>query len=147
MSPHEPPFDLVAVEVALHRAGRIARRHAAEMRRTRFVRRFDSFLDVFTRARIAVRDTLRAWRTGAVRSSRDPDMVGAEVALHRAARAAHRRAAAMPARRAAARVDADLDEQVRARVLARFARDRTGAATSTRASSLLRAERDDRVEF
>ena len=128
MNPHEPPFDLVAVEVALHRAGRIARRRAAEMRRTRFVRRLDSFLDIFTRARIAGRDTLRAWRTGALRSSRDSDLVGAEVALHRAARVAHRRAAAMPARRAVARADADLDEQVRARVLARFERDPTGVA-------------------
>ena len=49
------------------------------------------------------------------------DLVGAEVALHRAARVALRRAAEMPKRRAEAQRDAELDEQVRARIAARGA--------------------------
>lgn len=76
--------------------------------------------DLLVRARIGVRDMVRAWRVGALRSVRDPEMVGAEVALHRAARTARRRAAAMPKRRAEARLDAELDDQVRAQVLARL---------------------------
>ena len=47
------------------------------------------------------------------------DLVGAEVALHRAARVALRRAAEMPQRREEAQLDAQLDEQVRARIAAR----------------------------
>lgn len=53
------------------------------------------------------------------------DLVGAEVALHRAARVAERRAAELPLRRAEARLDAELDEKVRARLLARREPDRT----------------------
>ena len=122
----EPPFDLVGVEVALHRAGRVARRRAAEMPRIRRLSRLDAVLDRVVRARIAVRDTVRAWRAGALASDRDPEMVGAEVALHRAGRVARRRAAAMPKRRAEARLDAKLDEEVRARVIARL-RERESA--------------------
>ena len=54
-------------------------------------------------------------------------MVGAEVALHRAARVARRRAAAMPQRRAEARRDAALDEAVRARVRERLGLDPTAS--------------------
>ena len=129
MNPQEPPFDLVEVEVALHRAGRIARRRSRDGRRVRALRRLDSFLDVFVRVRIALRDTLRAWRVGAIRSARDADLVGAEVALHRAVRMARRQAATLPKRRAEARLDEEMDRQVRARVLARFGLE--GAATGT----------------
>lgn len=120
LSDHQ--HELVGVEVALHRAGRIARRREAEMPRLRALRRLDAVLDRLVRARILARDTLKAWREGALVSSRDPFMVGAEVALHRAARVARRREAEMPKRRAEERLDAELDEQVRARVRARFER-------------------------
>jgi hypothetical protein len=116
----KPPFDLVGAEVALYRAGRIARRRKAEMRRLRALKRLDAVLDVLVRCRIEVRDTVGAWRGGVPRSTRDEEMVGAEVALHRAVRKARRRAAAMPKRREEARLDAELDDEVRARVLARL---------------------------
>ena len=130
MNPSEPPWDLVGVEVALHRAGRVARRRAAEFRRYRWWRRLDRFRDVTVRGRIAIRDTLRAWRSGAIASRRDSLMVGAEVALHRAARVARRRAAAMPRRRAEARLDAELDEQIRARVIARLQQEQATRGTA-----------------
>lgn len=93
------------------------------MPRVRRLRRLDAVLDVVVRARIAARDTVRAWRAGRLVSRRDAGMVGAEVALHRAARVAHRRAAALPRRRAEARLDAELDAEARARVLARLGLD------------------------
>ena len=130
MDPEAPPFDLVAVEVALDRAGRVARRRAAEMPRVRARRRLDAVLDLAVRMRIAARDTVKAWRAGRLLSRRESDMVGAEVALHRAARVAHRRAAEMSRRRAEARLDAELDAQVRARTLARFGVERSSVAAA-----------------
>lgn len=130
MNPDQPPFDLVGAEVALHRAGRVARRRAAEMPRVRLLRRWDAVLDVVVRVRLAARDTLAAWRAGRAVPARDAELVGAEVALHRAGRVARRKLAAMPRRRAEARLDAELDEQVRARVLARLGID-PGAAVES----------------
>ena len=58
---------------------------------------------------------------GGAAGGRPPfDLVGVEVALHRTARVAQRRAAELPRRRAEARLDAALDEQVRARIAARL---------------------------
>lgn len=77
------------------------------------------------------------------------DLVGAEVALHRAARVARRRVAEIPKRRAEAQLDATLDEEVRARVVARL--ERQGAPPSEpgapgRDPALLGTQGDDRVE-
>ena len=75
------------------------------------------------------------------------DLVGAEVALHRAARVAERRAAEIPKRRAEAELDATLDEQVRARVVARW--EQRGAPPlepDTPGPDLLGTQGDDGVE-
>ena len=138
----EPPFDLVGVEVALHRAGRVARRREAAMPRLRAQRRLDRFLDLIVRARVTIRDTLRAWRAGKLLSDRHPLMVGAEVAIHRAVRVAHRREAEMPRRRAEAELDKKLDREIRAQVIARLIARKKAKAAGT----LFGAERDDRVE-
>ena len=87
---------------------------------------------------------------GGASSGQPPfDLVGAEVALHRAARVAQRRVAEIPKRRAEAQLDATLDEQVRARVVARLGRQGAPppeADTPGRNPDLLGAQRDDRVE-
>lgn len=56
------------------------------------------------------------------------DLVGAEVALHRAARIAQRREAELPQRQAEALLDAELDEQVRARIESRRGRNRPASS-------------------
>ena len=146
MDPNEPPFDLVGAEVALYRAGRVARRRKAEMRRLRALRLVDSLLDVLVRSHIGVRDTIGAWRAGAPRSTRDPEMVGAEVALHRAARVARRRAAVMPKRRSAAgRRAGRSGSRSRGRPPHVGPAAEPGGNTAA-GRSLFRAQRDDRVE-
>lgn len=115
--PEHDPW-LVGVEVALWRAGRVARRRAISARRRRRWRRFDRVLDVAARIQIRSRFALAAWQRGP--GHRDEEwLVDVEVALRRAGRVARRRAAAMPRRRAEARLDAELDQTVRARILAR----------------------------
>ena len=114
--------DFFWAEVAMHRAARVARRRAAELPRRRAIRRLDDLLDRLILIRIAVRDALRAWRAGALRSGRDPHFVGAEVAMHRAARVARRRAAELPRRRMIEGRDDEMDREVAARIRRR---DRT----------------------
>lgn len=119
---------LVGVEVALSRAGRVARRRAISARRRRLWAGFDRILDLAERLRIKGRFALAA-------SPGSPDhgdqdwLVDVEVALCRASRVARRRAAAMPKRRAEARLDAELDEAVRTRVLERLGLDPTASRT------------------
>lgn len=70
----------------------------------------------------------RPIETGSAPDAGEPsfDLVGAEVALHRAARIAQRRAAELPQREAEALLDAELDEHVRARIESRLGRNHTG---------------------